>query len=105
MLDYLATTGTKDVKIAGDAGDEMLEQALAFRQTDPDLREQADQALAALAEDGTLAKISEEYFGADVSVKDGSRDVDVKGSDSRDRQVLKDTAWPMLGACSRARSR
>jgi His/Glu/Gln/Arg/opine family amino acid ABC transporter permease subunit len=97
VLDYLATSGTDEVKIAGNAGDEVLEQALAFRQGDPDLREGADKALAALAEDGTLAKISDKYFGADVTVEEGSKDVDVKGSDSRSRwQVVQDAAWPML---------
>ena len=96
VLDYLATSGTKDVKIAGDAGDETLKQALTFRQADPDLREQADEALAALAEDGTLARISDKYFGADVTVQEGSGDVDVKGSDSRSTwEVVQDTAWPM----------
>jgi His/Glu/Gln/Arg/opine family amino acid ABC transporter permease subunit len=98
VLDYLATSGTDQVKIAGTAGDEILEQALAFRQADPELRTQADAALKALADDGTLAKISEKYFKADVTVKEGSEDVDVKASDSRTRwEVLKDTAPKMLG--------
>ncbi|GAW48327.1 MULTISPECIES: ABC transporter substrate-binding protein/permease [unclassified Nocardioides] len=97
VLDYLATSGNDQVKIAGDAGDETLEQALTFRKTDPDLRDEADEALAALTKDGTLAKISEKYFGADVTVKGGSQDVDVKGSDSRTRwEVLADTAPKML---------
>lgn len=97
VLDYLATSGTDEVKIAGDAGDETLKQALAFRRADPKLRDQADQALEALAEDGTLAKISDSYFGADVTVEEGSGDVDVKGSDSRSTwEVVQDTAWPML---------
>jgi len=98
VLDYLATSGTKDVKIAGDAGDEVLEQALAFRQGDPELQQQADEALKALADDGTLAKISKRYFDADVTVKEGSKDVKVKGSDARTRwEVIKDTAPKMLG--------
>ena len=97
VLDYLATSGTDQVKIAGNAGDETLEQALAFRKSDPELQQQADDALATLAEDGTLAKISEKYFGADVTVKEGSRDVDVAASDSRSTlEILQDTAWPML---------
>jgi cystine transport system permease protein len=97
VLDYLATTKTKDVKIAGDAGDEVLEQALTFRQSDPQLQQQADAALKALADDGTLAKISKKYFDADVTVREGSKDVKVKGSDSRTRwEVIKDTAPKML---------
>jgi His/Glu/Gln/Arg/opine family amino acid ABC transporter permease subunit len=98
VLDYLASSGTDEVKIAGNAGDETLKQALVFRKDDPQLRQQADAALAALAADGTLAKISEKYFDADVTVEEGSGDVEVKGSDtSRSTwQVVQDAAWPML---------
>jgi His/Glu/Gln/Arg/opine family amino acid ABC transporter permease subunit len=97
VLDYLATSGTDQVKIAGDAGDEILEQALTFRQSDADLQQQADDAMKALTDDGTLAKISDSYFGADVTVKGGSKDVDVEASDSRTTwEVVKDTAWPMF---------
>ncbi len=96
VLDYLASTGSKDIKITGDAGDEISKQALTFRQGDEDLRDQADAALKKLSEDGTLKKISEEYFGADVSVED-SGELDVKASDSRSTaDVVKDSAWPML---------
>jgi cystine transport system permease protein len=97
VLDYLATSGTDKVKIAGDAGDEILEQALTFRKSDEDLRQQADDAMKALTDDGTLAKISDSYFGADVTVEGGSEDVDVEASDSRTTwEVVKDTAWPMF---------
>nr|WP_246416351.1 ABC transporter substrate-binding protein/permease [Nocardioides luti] len=98
VLDYLASSGNDQVKIAGDAGDETLQQALTFRQSDPALQQEADQALAALAKDGRLAAISEKYFKADVTVEKGSGDVSVKGSDtSRSTwQVVQDTAWPML---------
>jgi His/Glu/Gln/Arg/opine family amino acid ABC transporter permease subunit len=97
VLDYLATSGTDEVKIAGNAGDETLEQALAFRQSDPQLQQQADEALKALTVDGTLADISEDYFGADVTVKEGSGDVEVGASDSRSTwAVVQDSAWPML---------
>ena len=97
VLDYLATSGNDQVKIAGDAGDEVLEQALAFRKSDPQLQQEADAAIKRLTDDGTLAKISDDYFGADVTVKGGSKDVDVKASDSRSTwEVVKDTAWPMF---------
>jgi His/Glu/Gln/Arg/opine family amino acid ABC transporter permease subunit len=97
VLDYLATSGNDQVKIAGDAGDEVLEQALTFRQGDPELQQEANDAIAALTEDGTLAEISEEYFGVDVTVEGGSTDVDVEASDSRTTwEVVKDTAWPMF---------
>ena len=71
VLDYLATSGNDQVKIAGDAGDEVLRQALAFRKGDAELQQEADAAIKALTEDGTLAKISERYFGADVTVEGG----------------------------------
>jgi His/Glu/Gln/Arg/opine family amino acid ABC transporter permease subunit len=97
VLDYLATSGTDQVKIAGDAGDETLEQALAFRSSDPQLQQEADEAIQALTDDGTLAQISDDYFGADVTVKGGAKDVDVQASDSRSTwQVVQDSAWPML---------
>jgi cystine transport system permease protein len=97
VLDYLATSGTDQVKIAGDAGDETLEQALAFRKSDAALQQQANAALQKLTADGTLAKISEKYFKADVTHREGSGDVDVEGSDSRSTwEVVQDNAWPML---------
>lgn len=98
VLDYLASTGSDEVKIVGNAGDEISEQALVFAQDDQDLRDQADAALAALGKDGRLSSISEEYFGADVSVEDTAGDVQVTGSNAgRSRwQVLEDTAGPML---------
>lgn len=97
VLDYLASTGNDDIKIAGNAGDEVGEQAFVFRQDDPQLQQQADAALASMTEDGTLADISEKYFGADVSIPDGGEVTDLEGSDTRDTtEVVADTAWPML---------
>ena len=46
VLDYLATSGTKEVKIAGDAGDEVLQAGAGLPQGRPRLRQQADDALA-----------------------------------------------------------
>ena len=43
VLDYLASTGSKKIKIQGDAGGEVSRQALTFRKTDPPLRDQAEQ--------------------------------------------------------------
>lgn len=97
VLDYIATSGTDEIRIAGDAGDETLEQALIFRRSDPDLQEEADRAIAALTEDGTLAEISEEYFGADVTTAERSGEVDVEASDSRTTwEVVQDASWSML---------
>jgi len=96
VLDYLASTGSEDVKIAGDAGDEVSQQAFAFRRSDTQLRDQADAALEALSSSGELQKISEKYFSADVTVEDGG-EVELEGSDTRSTaDVVRDTAWPML---------
>jgi len=65
VLDYLRTSGDKGIKIAASTGDS-TEQAFAFRKDSP-LPKEFDQALAALRSDGTLAKISDKWFGADVS--------------------------------------
>jgi len=98
VLDYLASTGSDDIKITGDASDEVSEQALVFRQSDTDLRDRADRALQALRDDGTLADISEGYFGADVSVEDPDREVDVAGTNAGRStwDVVTDTAGPMV---------
>ena len=96
VLDYLASTGSKDIKIVGNAGDEVSAQALTFRQDEPDLQQQADDALAKLAEDGTLADISDKYFGADVT-KEDAEVTDVEGSDTRSTpEIVKDSIKPML---------
>jgi His/Glu/Gln/Arg/opine family amino acid ABC transporter permease subunit len=97
VLDYLASTGSKEIKIVGNAGDEISKQALAFRKSDTALRDEADKALADLAKDGSLAKISEKYFDADVSVENAGK-VKVTGSDSGRStfEVVKDAAGPML---------
>ena len=96
VLDYLSSTGSKKIKITGNAEDEVSKQALTFRKSDPDLRKQADAALASLEEDGTLAKISKKYFDADVSIPDGGT---VKSNRKETRStfdLLRDTAGPML---------
>jgi len=66
VLEYQKTTGDEDIKIAAEI-DEPSEQAFAFRQDSADLQAEVDGALDALRADGTLARISEEYFGEDVS--------------------------------------
>jgi His/Glu/Gln/Arg/opine family amino acid ABC transporter permease subunit len=97
VLDYLASSGDKDIRIVGNAGDEIGKQALTFRKSDTALRDDANDALAAMRKDGTLRKISQKYFKADVSVANGGK-VEVKGSD-RGRstwEVMRSAAWPML---------
>jgi L-cystine transport system substrate-binding protein len=66
VLDYLKTTSDKEVKIAAEIG-ETTDQAFAFRKDDTALAGQFDTALKELKADGTLAKISEKWFGEDVS--------------------------------------
>jgi cystine transport system substrate-binding protein len=96
VLDYLSTTGSTGVEIAGDAGNESSEQALAFRKNDAMLV-QANQAIDALKADGTLKTISEKYFKADVSAPD-SGSVDLSGGRGHRSTwaVVGDTAWPMF---------
>lgn len=64
--EYVKKTGDTGVKIAGTTG-ETSQQAFAARKDDAALIADVDSALAALAADGTLARLSEKYFGTDVS--------------------------------------
>ena len=66
FLEYQKSTGDDDVKIAAEI-DQPSEQALVFRKDSADLQARVDEALTALRADGTLARISEKYFGEDVS--------------------------------------
>jgi ABC-type amino acid transport substrate-binding protein len=65
VLDYQKSTGDTGVKIAAKTG-ETSDQVVATRKGS-DLVAAIDKALADLAADGTLTKISEKYFGTDVS--------------------------------------
>ncbi|MFD0000006.1 amino acid ABC transporter substrate-binding protein [Nocardia sp. NPDC127526] len=66
FAEYTKTKNDSSVKVAGKTG-ETSQQAFAARKDDQDLINQVDTALAELRADGTLAKISEKYFGTDVS--------------------------------------
>jgi L-cystine transport system substrate-binding protein len=66
FLEYQKTTGDKDVKIAAEI-DPPSKQALVFRKDSADLQARVDKALDAMRADGTVARISEKYFGEDVS--------------------------------------
>jgi cystine transport system substrate-binding protein len=66
LLEYQKTTGDKNVKIAAKI-DQPSKQALVFRKNSAALQTQVDGALKALRADGTLARLSEKYFGEDVS--------------------------------------
>lgn len=67
FLDYEQTQGGDTGLKIVDETDEASENAFAFRKGSDDLVEAVDEALEALRADGTLAKISEKYFGEDVS--------------------------------------
>ncbi|GAA4987201.1 transporter substrate-binding domain-containing protein [Kineococcus glutinatus] len=66
ILDYLKTSGDTSIKIAARTPDR-TEQAFAFRKEDTALAAEFDTALAKLRADGTLAEISQKWFGEDVS--------------------------------------
>jgi cystine transport system substrate-binding protein len=66
VLQYQKETGDDEIKIAAEV-DQPSEQAFAFRKDSAELQAEVDEALDALREDGTLARISQEYFGEDVS--------------------------------------
>lgn len=65
-LDYQATEGNENIQVAAETEEQSL-AALTFRQGSDSLVDAVDEALAELAEEGTLTEISEEYFDADVS--------------------------------------
>ncbi len=66
FLDYQQQTGAEGLKIAAETEETSL-SAFAFAKGDTELAEALNGALETLAADGTLAEISETYFGTDVS--------------------------------------
>ena len=66
FLDYKKQTGAAKFKVAAET-DQKSASAFAFKQGSTTLVKAVDGALADLTADGTLAKLSEKYFGADVS--------------------------------------
>lgn len=66
-LDYVQSQGGETGLVDVAETEETSENALAFRAGSESLVAAVDEALAALAADGTLAEISESYFGEDVS--------------------------------------
>lgn len=66
FLDYQKTNGANDLKIAAET-EERSESAFAFAKGGTKLAQAVSEALATLTADGTLAELSDEYFGADVS--------------------------------------
>ncbi|MEV7608224.1 amino acid ABC transporter substrate-binding protein [Microbacterium sp. NPDC089320] len=66
FLDYETTNSPSGLKIAAET-DEAGEQAFVFTKDKTDLVEAVDGALEELRADGTLAEISDKYFGEDVT--------------------------------------
>jgi cystine transport system substrate-binding protein len=66
FLDYKKDKGATGLKIAAETTDKS-ESAFAFKKGSTTLKAAVDTALDDLRADGTLAKISEKYFGEDVS--------------------------------------
>ncbi len=66
FLDWQQNEGDDSLKIAATT-DDVARNAIAFRKGSGSLVEAVDKALDELRQDGTLAKISEKYFGQDVS--------------------------------------
>ncbi|MGW5923641.1 amino acid ABC transporter substrate-binding protein [Nocardia fluminea] len=64
--EYTKKTGDTGIKIAARTG-ETSKQAFAARKDDTALVADVDKALEQLRADGTLARLSEKYFGTDVS--------------------------------------
>ena len=66
--DYFKTTGTTDLKVAAvDNEVTMYAIPLAKGADNDSLREAINQAISELRDDGTLAEISNKYFGADIT--------------------------------------
>lgn len=68
VLDYVKQQGDEAIKIAAES-DEKSEMAFTFNKGNEKLVEAINEQLAAMREDGTLEKISQEWFGEDVSTK------------------------------------
>jgi L-cystine transport system substrate-binding protein len=68
VLDYLKAQGEESIKIVTESED-VSEMAFTFNKGNEELVEAINEQLKAMKEDGTLAKISQEWFGEDVSTK------------------------------------
>lgn len=67
FYDYLQQHPDAPIRIAAESPDP-TQYAVIMKQNQPDLRQAIDDALQTLRENGTLAEISNRYFGTDISV-------------------------------------
>ncbi|MDM5296925.1 cystine ABC transporter substrate-binding lipoprotein TcyA [Bacillus pumilus] len=66
VLNYLKTSGNKNLKVAFETGDPQ-ETFFAFRKGSGEVVDKVNGALEEMKKDGTLAKISKKWFGEDVT--------------------------------------
>jgi cystine transport system substrate-binding protein len=66
FLDYMQQTPDAPLEVAAETDDPAL-SAFAFAKGNTELRDAVNEALSELRADGTLAEISEKYFGENVS--------------------------------------
>jgi len=100
-LEYFKATQDSDVKVAGQTGD-TSEQVFALRPDDTALRDEINVQLASLRRDGTLAQISQKYFGEDVSVGQADAQADDRAATKSTWQLIVDSAGPMALAMVKA---
>ncbi|MGO4889606.1 amino acid ABC transporter substrate-binding protein [Anaerobacillus sp. MEB173] len=68
VLDYIKRRDDQEIHIVAES-DEMTEMAFTFNKGNQELIDAINEQLNAMKEDGTLTRISEEWFGEDVSKK------------------------------------
>ncbi|WP_404332320.1 amino acid ABC transporter substrate-binding protein [Mesobacillus maritimus] len=68
VLDYIKQQGEDDIQIVAET-DDVTEMGFAFNKGNEELVDAVSEQLKAMKEDGTLEKISQEWFGEDVSRK------------------------------------
>ncbi|RRQ29908.1 transporter substrate-binding domain-containing protein [Rhodococcus sp. Eu-32] len=100
IAEYLKTTGDTGVKVAAQTGDTSYQAFVARKDTG--LMGEIDSAIDTLQADGTLAQISEKYFGSDVAAPTADTQApasDAAASDGRSKlDLILDNLWPMLKA-------
>lgn len=100
IAEYLAQTGDTGVEVAAQTGDTSY-QAFAARK-DSGLMDAVDDAIDTLQADGTLAQISEQYFGSDVAAPTADTQAPTSDDASAEAESTLDlilgNLWPMLKA-------
>ncbi|MET4049881.1 MULTISPECIES: ABC transporter permease subunit [unclassified Rhodococcus (in: high G+C Gram-positive bacteria)] len=100
IAEYLKQTGDTGVKVAAQTGDTSY-QAFAARK-DSGLMDEIDNAIDTLQADGTLDRISTEYFGSAVAAPTADTQAptsDASGVEPQSKfDLILDNLWPMLKA-------